>query len=97
MYREFKELEARLAGLAATAVPDQDEGENPDGDGLGSATVPNPASLNDREGVGLRVTDAIDGEEDLLELKKERDARKETIKSWVKEFEEREGHPPSTE
>lgn len=90
MYREFRELEAKLAAISAI---------NP-GDGavdiLEGTTGADP---NERTASGAveHTTRAGDiASMDLATVKKTRDARKREIKEWVKEFEDREGHPPTT-
>lgn len=90
MYREFRELEAKLAAVSAT---------NP-GDGAGS-TLEGP---NNGEPYEQTVSGAKDGTAsvgdsgsmDIAALKKTRDTKKREIKQWVKEFEDREGHAPTT-
>lgn len=89
MYREFRELEAKIASLSAAsdAVP------------VGAGSLSGIARGDPTLGGDTTAT-AAGGEGDvsmnLSDIKKERDDKKREIKQWIKEFEEREGHPPST-
>eukprot|EP00903_Cladosiphon_okamuranus_P006402 g6267.t1 len=86
MYREFRELEAKIASLSAAsdAVPAQAAS-------LSGIASGDPTLGRDTAAAAVRA-----GEGDVGMIKKERDDKKREIKQWIKEFEEREGHTPST-
>lgn len=84
MYREFKELETKLAEL--TLAEEASRTERP----TGTSGEPGAGRLKASDG-------EAGGEEDLTSIRSERDAKKREIKLWIKEFEEREGRPPTTE
>lgn len=92
MYREFKDLETRLAAFA--------EAGNEVGSPLGTMSAtpregqPSSAPGGDTSGEGAAE---VGGEEDVRAVKAERDSKKKEIKLWIKEFEEREGRSPTAE
>lgn len=85
MYREFKELEAKLAELTLA-----EETKSRTASPAGASGEPGTDHLKGSDG-------GAGGEDDLTAMKGERDAKKREIKLWIKEFEEREGRPPTTE
>lgn len=85
MYREFKELETKLAEL--TLAEETKSGTEPP---VGASGDPGADQLKGGDG-------GAGGEEDLTAMKSERDAKKREIKLWIKEFEDREGRTPTTE
>lgn len=89
MYREFREIEAKIASLSAGSdtVPAE-------ADPLARTPSGDPTPGDDVSAIG--GAGEGDGSMNLSDIKKERDAKKRDIKQWIKEFEEREGHPPST-
>lgn len=89
MYREFRELEAKIASVSAASAAVPAEADSLAGTPTGD---PTPGDENS----AIAGAGESDGIVDLPDIKKERDAKKRDIKEWIKEFEEREGHPPST-
>lgn len=94
MYREFRELEAKIKSISEKNAGDNigategtKGGEQTEGPLFDTAIAVDAAKV--RAG-------AIVDEDDLVAIKKERDAKKREIKQWVMEFEEREGHPPTS-
>lgn len=96
MYREFRELEGKIAsfseaGPAISAETDPAAEANDRG--------PLERAMADAEAVDSAGTGAgagtVGDNMDVLAIKKERDAKKRDIKQWIKEFEEREGHTPT--
>lgn len=94
MYREFKELEARVASLElAEQESRNDVGAAPSVD-AGVPASPSGAPIV------AQLTDGdakVGNERELVAIKQERDDKKIQIKLWIKEFEKREGHPPTAE
>lgn len=82
MYREFRELEAKIAAISAASKVVPAEVDSPSG-------TPGDSTAMFGKAEGGSSTN-------LPDIKNERDAKKRDIKQWIKEFEEREGHPPST-
>lgn len=92
MYREFRELEAKIKSISGDRSSGViDAAAEKKGGEPGAGPVPDTAAVDTaRVGAGAGVTGM-----DLATIKKERDAKKRDIKQWIKEFEEREGHPPT--
>lgn len=89
MYREFRELEAKIASLSAASNTVLAEANSLAGTPSGDLTPGDDSTAIVGAGEG-------DGGMNLSDVKKERDAKKREIKQWIKGFEEREGHTPST-
>ncbi|CBJ31118.1 conserved unknown protein [Ectocarpus siliculosus] len=89
LYREYRELEAKIASISAASP-----GDGAATEGAGTTRVepqvqPLPDGAGDAAGVG--------GDNmDVATIKIERDAKKRDIKQWIQDFEEREGHTPTT-
>ncbi|CAM9933966.1 unnamed protein product [Scytosiphon promiscuus] len=90
MYREFRELEAKLTAISAKA-PEKNDAHTLDGT---STEDPNENTVSAAIDDTTRVEDIASM--DLATVKKIRDAKKREIKQWVKDFEDREGHAPTT-
>lgn len=89
MYREFRELEAKIASISAASASVPAEADSLAGTPSGD---PTPGDDN----TAVVAAGDSDGIVNPPDVKKERDAKKREIKQWIKEFEEREGHTPST-
>ena len=94
MYREFRELEGKIASFsgASSEVP---AGAGPPTETISGEPAERPmtdAAAGDSARVG---SGAVSDSRDLLAMKRDRDAKKHDIKQWIKEFEEREGHTPT--
>lgn len=99
MYRDFKELEARLAAFGQTGQTSSSDVGASSVVGAKSATSETSAVLSIASGGDISaVGHAEAGKENTLRaLKTDKDAKKQEIKLWIKEFEEREGRLPTAE
>lgn len=122
MYRDFKDLDSKLAALSQPGDEQQQQsvGREDTGTSVASGTEAHltvnkvtgevtsmmqsgSAASGVSEGRGDNTPALGIGEKagevnaQLRVLKNERDARKQEIKLWIKEFEEREGRSPTNE
>lgn len=88
MYREYRELEAKIASISVASPVDGAPTEGAGTTGVEPQVQPLPDGAGDAAGVG---GDGMD----VATIKMERDAKKRDIKQWIKDFEEREGHTPT--
>lgn len=88
MYREYRELEAKIASISAVSPADGAATEGAGTTGVEPPVQPLPDGVGDAARVG---GDSMD----VATIKMERDAKKRDIKQWIKDFEEREGHTPT--
>lgn len=94
MYREFRELEAKIRSISeGKAGGNISTTEGTKGGEQTNEPLFDTAVAVDKAKVRAGAT--VD-EYDLVTIKKERDAKKKEIKQWIMEFEEREGRPPTS-
>lgn len=93
MYREFRELEAKIKSIL-----EENSGGNIDATDKTKGEEPTEGPLSDTAAVGTARVGAGAGDDgiDLATIKNERDAKKRGIKEWINAFEEREGRTPTT-
>lgn len=96
MYREFKNLEAKIA--AFTAAGETAHGGSVAAPGAVSGSVEDSlsaaSSTKSSQIKGAKETGDI---EEQGAIRAAREDKKREIKEWIKAFEDREGHPPSSE
>lgn len=93
MYREFRELEGKLAAFSEHQGPTNSAEAYPASEANSGGPAERPVAgdaATDSAGAG-----AVDENMDVLVIKNDRDAKKRDIKQWIKDFEDREGHTPT--
>lgn len=95
MYSEFKNIEAKIAAFtAAGQTAHRDSAAAPDA--VSESKQDSPSSSSSVKGSQIKNADETGSIEEQGAIRAAREAKKREIKEWIKAFEDREGHPPSS-
>lgn len=95
MYREFKNLEAKIAAFtAAGQIAHGDSAAAPDA--VSGSKEDSPSTSSSAKSSQIKDANETGDLEEQGAIRAAREAKKREIKEWIKAFEDREGHPPSS-
>ena len=92
MFREFRELEAKVASIKDAKKTGRDDAFGASGGTEPGSPEDSPSAVPSGTGETWDV-----GLEAQVDVRAERDNKTRKIQEWAKEFEDREGHPPTSE